>query len=189
MLEKVKDQRTSELLKKFIAYGRGTLLSIRFERISKICLRGHMKVIQRHGSIRVGNYTTFWPRVKLSCAGRSKHEPAKIQIGRRCSIGDRTEIHAGRSVSIGNEVIIAWDCVIMDRDYHSTANGLENTEPVIIENRVWIGCRSILLKGITIGEGAVIAAGSVVTKDVPPYTLVAGNPAREIKKVEGWLRA
>jgi len=185
-IDKVKRHGTGEILKKIFGYGRGALLSLKFEKISKICVRGHIIVKKRHGSIQVNDFTTFWPGVKLSCVGRSKDDPAKIQIGHRCSIGDRTEIHAGKNVSIGNEVIIAWDCVVMDRDYHSTANGLEIGKPVIIENRVWIGCRSMLLKGITIGEGAVIAAGSVITKDVPPYTLVAGNPAKEIKKVKGW---
>ena len=58
-----------------------------------------------------------------------------------------------------------------------------NTKEIIIKNNAWIGMRSIILKGVTIGEGAIVAAGSVVTKDVPPYTLVAGNPAVIKKKL------
>lgn len=185
-IKKMKRQGTGEIIKKLIGYGRGTLLSLKFEKASKICVRGHIIVTKRHGSITVNDYTTFWPRVKLSCVGRSKSDLAEIQIGTGCSIGDRTQIHCGRNISIGNGVIIAWDCVIMDRDYHSTSAGMETIRPVIVQDNVWIGCRSILLKGITVGEDAVIAAGSVVTKDVQPYTLVAGNPAKEIKSVEGW---
>ena len=111
---------------------------------------------------------------------------AQITIGSKCSIGDRTEIHCGNRISIGDDVIIAWDCNILDRDYHSTDNGVEVTSPVHIGNRVWIGCRAIILKGVTIGDGAVIAAGSVVTKNVLPNSLVAGNPAEFKKEVTGW---
>jgi acetyltransferase-like isoleucine patch superfamily enzyme len=55
--------------------------------------------------------------------------------------------------------------------------------PVIIGNSVWIGVNSTILKGVTIGEGSVVGAGSVVTKDVPPWTIVAGNPARVIREI------
>ena len=55
--------------------------------------------------------------------------------------------------------------------------------PVIIEDKVWIGTRSIILKGVTVGEGAIVGAGSVVTKDVQPWTVVAGNPAQKIKEL------
>jgi acetyltransferase-like isoleucine patch superfamily enzyme len=56
-------------------------------------------------------------------------------------------------------------------------------KPVKINDRVWIGFNSIILKGVTIGEGGIVGAGSVVTKDVPPYTIVAGNPARVIREI------
>ena len=58
------------------------------------------------------------------------------------------------------------------------------SRPVVIEDDVWIGFKSSILKGVTIGRGAVVAAGSMVTKDIPPYTLVAGNPAVVIKHLE-----
>ena len=74
----------------------------------------------------------------------------------------------------------------MDRDYHSTLQESEVLRPITIGNNVWIGCRAIILKGVTIGEGAVVAAGAVVTKDVAPFMLVAGNPARVIREVKGW---
>ena len=57
------------------------------------------------------------------------------------------------------------------------------TKPIIIEDDVWIGFNSIILKGVTIGKGAIIAAGSVVTKDIPPFSMVAGNPAKIIKTI------
>lgn len=74
----------------------------------------------------------------------------------------------------------------MDRDYHKLNNDTEKTSPIHIGNHCWIGCNCIVLKGVTIGDGAVVAAGSVVTKNIPPNTLVAGNPAKIIKENVSW---
>jgi acetyltransferase-like isoleucine patch superfamily enzyme len=62
------------------------------------------------------------------------------------------------------------------------------SEPVIIEDDVWIGTRCMILKGVTIGRGSVVGAGSVVRRDVPPYSLMAGNPARRVASIDGWTR-
>jgi acetyltransferase-like isoleucine patch superfamily enzyme len=174
------------VLSRCFSYGRGWIISSKFEKRSLISVKGPLSIIRKNGTISVGESTVFWPGVKLSCFGKYKGNRARIKIGRRCSIGDRSEIHAGSRVEIGNDVIIAWDCVIMDRDYHSTEKRHEITEAVIIKEKVWIGCKSIILKGVKIGEGAIVGAGSVITKDVDKYTLVAGNPARFIKPVKGW---
>ena len=69
----------------------------------------------------------------------------------------------------------------MDRDFHPLDQGEEIRRPVHIGKNVWIACQVTILKGVTIGEGAVVAAGSIVTRDVPPYTVVAGNPAKIVK--------
>jgi len=147
-------------------------------------MRG-VRVIKREARITIGQRTCLWPRVKFDCCGR-KDRPARLEIGNGCSIGDRTEIHCQEKISIGDNTIIAWDCVIMDTDYHSVDGGPAHTKPVIIGRGVWIGCRVIILKGISIGDNAIIAAGSVVTKNVPPGALVAGNPAIIKKQVSGW---
>ena len=76
---------------------------------------------------------------------------------------------------------------LTDYDYHSLSMNTPKSKPIIIQDDVWIGRRAIILKGVTIGEGAVVAAGSIVTKDVPPHTLVAGNPAKIIKKEVNWI--
>lgn len=139
----------------------------------------NVRILRRRGAIRIGRRSKLWPGVKLSAtaAGQS---PAEIYIGAYSSIGDRTEIHAGQSVTIGDRVLISWDCVILDRDYHGTSSSPESIAPVTIEDDVWIGCRAIILKGVTLGKGCVVAAGAVVTKSVPPGAIVAGNPARAI---------
>lgn len=133
----------------------------------------------------------------------------KIRIGDRCYIGGSTNLISIDEISIGNDVIISYGCTIYDHNSHSIDwndrkndvlniidafqngnNFIENkdwrnvkTEKVKICDKVWIGFDVVILKGVTIGEGAVIGARSVVTKDVPPYTVVAGNPATIVKKV------
>ncbi|MGZ4106010.1 MAG: DapH/DapD/GlmU-related protein, partial [Tumebacillaceae bacterium] len=80
-----------------------------------------------------------------------------------------------------------WDVQLMDTDFHRISANAVNTKKITIGNNVWIGCRVMILKGVTIGDGAVIAAGSVITKDVPPYTVVGGNPARVLKENVNWV--
>lgn len=139
-----------------------------------------VRVMKNNGTISLGDRVFLHRYVKLSAYG------GRIEIGSNSYIGDRTEIHAGELVKIGNGVNIAWDCNILDRDYHAFNGEQEVIKPVVIEDNVWIGVGSLILKGVTIGEGAVVAAGSVVTRDVPPKCLVAGNPAKIIKENVRW---
>lgn len=133
------------------------------------------------------------------------------------SIGNNTFIGGGLFVSaceivIGSDVMFSWGCTVMDNDAHSLLweerkndvkewkRGLDENKigayknwenvkraKIEIKDKVWVGFNCIILKGVTIGEGAVVASGSVVTKDVPDYTLVAGNPANVIKHLKQLL--
>lgn len=172
--------------KKIIYYIQGYLTSILcLNKRTWICQVGKVKIFKQNADIIIGQRTWLWPNVKLACNG-IKGNTAKLKIGERCSIGDRTQIHCANSITLGDEVLIAWDCNILDTDYHSIEGEKEKTAPINIGNRVWIGCRVIITKGVNIGDGAVLAAGSVITKDVPPNALVAGNPAKVKKQVRGW---
>lgn len=162
------------MVKKIRLGGSGALLR---------CEKG-VRVMKNNGAIIVGRRVFLHRHVKLSASGAG--EKAVIEIGDKSYIGDNTEIHAGKSVKIGSGVNIAWGCSIMDRDYHKFCSDKESVKGVVIENHVWIGCNCTVLKGVTIGEGAVIAAGSVVTKSVPPRTLAAGNPAKVIRENVTW---
>lgn len=124
--------------------------------------------------VEVADHVKIWPNVKLSVNGTAEN-PARLVMGEGVSLGDRTEIHVGKEITIGNYSVISWDCCILDRDYHCFNSESENKRPVHIGNHVWIGCRCIICKGVTIGDGAVIAAGSVVTHDVAPNTCVGGE--------------
>ncbi|WP_438349493.1 acyltransferase [Paenibacillus sp. FA6] len=110
---------------------------------------------------------------------------AEIIIGDCTYINRRTEVMSKASVTIGKSCAISWDVVISDTDYHEIV-GTSSTKPIVIGDEVWIGCKSTILKGVTIGNGAVVAAGSVVTKDVEPYSLVGGIPAKVIKRNIRW---
>lgn len=97
-------------------------------------------------------------------------------INSKCRLDNRGGIQIGEKVSISQEVIV----LTADHDLNSPDFEGRSRE-VVIEDYVWIGTRAIILPGCTLGKGAVIAAGAVVTKDVPPYAVVAGTPARVVK--------
>jgi len=90
---------------------------------------------------------------------------------------------ARRSIIIGNNVSLSMGVWIwtLEHDPQDPLYGIKGG-PVVIEDYAWISCRTVILPGVTIGEGAVVAAGSVVTKDVPPFAIVGGVPARVIGK-------
>ena len=149
-----------------------------------IFIHGKLRMLLSNYRLYIGNYVRIWPDVKLSVQG--KVSSAVLVLGDNVSIGDRTEIHCGKKITIGDNTLISWDCCILDRDYHALNSENEVTKSVIIGRNVWVGCRSMILKGVTVGDGAVIAAGSVVTKDVPENCLVAGNPAKVIATDVVW---
>lgn len=117
---------------------------------------------------------------------------AFFHSGRNITIGDNSGIGINAFLSgrviIGNNVMMGPDVVILtqnhkfDRlDIPMLEQGFKDEQPVTICDDVWIGVRTIILPGVTVGKGAIIAAGAVVTKDVPEYAIVGGNPARVIK--------
>lgn len=116
---------------------------------------------------------------------RTVADGAMIVIGDNVGVSGCT-ISAAKSIIIGSRVLIGSGALIMDNDAHSLraderAVGVKGAAaPVVIEDDVFIGARAIVLKGVRIGKGAVIGAGAVVTKNVPEFTIVAGNPARKI---------
>ncbi len=125
----------------------------------------------------------------------------QIKIGTYCFVGEGARIWSAELIQIGDRVLISHGVNIYDNDTHPVSPLLRHQQfksiisgahpldidlkekPVFIEDDVLIGSSATILKGVTIGEGAVVGAGSVVTRDVPPYTIVAGNPARVIREI------
>lgn len=132
-----------------------------------------------------------------------------VTIGNNVFVGKNVRFFSRNNIKIGNDVMIAENVTFYDHNSHSLnwKDRLYDTQsltqaksseervkiknwnnvldaPIFIDNNVWIGMDSLILKGVTIGEGAIIGARSVVTKDVAPYTCVAGNPAVFIKDLE-----
>ncbi len=125
----------------------------------------------------------------------------RITMGSYCYVGEYSKIWSAAEITIGDRVLIAHNSNIFDTTTHPlnpaerhrqfvaiVTSGHPTTlnlrsEPVVIEDDVWIGCNVVILMGVTIGRGAIVGAGSVVTKSVPPHVLVAGNPARIVREL------
>lgn len=145
----------------------------------------------------------------LGCSFIFESDKGEIEIGNNTFINMGSEIIARNKISIGNNVMISWGCTFYDHNSHSLdwkerVKDLEKTilsynkkldllndknwgvvkcAPIKIEDKVWIGFGCTILSGVTIGEGAVIGAHSVIRKDVEPWTVVVGNPAQVVKKL------
>lgn len=150
---------------------------------------------EQRGLIQIGKHCRIFGRLQSQGEG-------KIQIGDHTCIYERTTIGSVNSITIGNCVMISNHVHIYDNNNHPTSpevrhrmctEGFEgdawswrhsDSAPIVIEDDVWIGEYSAILKGVTVGKGSVVASHAVVTKDVPAYTIVAGNPARVVKYLE-----
>jgi virginiamycin A acetyltransferase len=134
------------------------------------------QIARRPGQIVIGAYTYGRPKVRFAVSG------SNLSIGRYCSIADGVEIMLG-----GNhrtEWVTTYPFPALPRLWPESV-GLDGSHvsrgDIVIGHDVWLGSQSLILSGVTIGHGAVVAARAVVTKDVPPYAIVAGNPARVVR--------
>lgn len=153
-------------------------------------------------------YLVIGDNTMLSCQITFESKEGQIVIGNNSFIGS-SQLICRDKITIKNNVFIAWGCCIYDHNSHSLdfkdrqnditqqledykkgLNFIENknwdvvkSSPILIKSNAWVGMNCIILKGVTIGEGAIVAAGSVVTKDVPDWTVVGGNPAKVIREL------
>ena len=133
------------------------------------------------------------------CAVHFERDNAFLRVGKNSFIGG-SDLIVSAGISVGDNVLISSGCLIQDHDSHSTEAALRRADvkawvegrpkdwssvkcsQIVIEDDVWVGARAILLEGVTIGHDSIVGAGAVVTKDVPPYATVAGNPARRVDR-------
>lgn len=152
----------------------------------------HVGIREANGRVTLGHLCEIHDRVVLSAVAKPDQPPAALTIGDLTSIWYGTVISARHEIVIGRECAISWNCSILDNDMHrvvergDTVRGADRSPRVHIGDHVWIGASSVVLKGVTIGANAVVAAGSLVTNDVPANTLVAGAPAKVIREIDGW---
>ena len=179
---------------------------IRRDRKRKMFFRcatvGEGTVITENASISVGNGSVTIGKDCHISAGFVCQSRGQIRVGDRLFAGGSTVIGAVDRIEIGDDVIISNHVHIYDNNNHPTEpeKRLAMTQslnfhgplwkwdqaasaPIVIGNNVWIGEYSAILKGVTVGEGSIVAAHAVVTKDVPPYCIAAGNPARVVKRL------
>lgn len=132
---------------------------------------------------KVGKNVTFYPGIKINPAN-------KISLGDNVDLAWGVLITTGGSVEIGDRTLVGYGTKILSANHvippnHEKIFGAGHIpKKIVIHNDVWIGANCVIVAGVTIGEGAVVAAGSVVTKDVPPFAIVGGVPAKIIKMRE-----
>ena len=103
-------------------------------------------------------------------------------------VNERSQILSYSLIEIGSDCAIGCDVIIRDYDFHKLdMDSYEVSKPIHIGNHVWIGQRAMILKGVSVGDGAVVAAGAIVTRDVPANCLVAGVPAKVIREHVNWI--
>jgi galactoside O-acetyltransferase len=148
------------------------------------------------GVVRIGEASL------INCRIDFDSPEGQVLIGNRCFVG-ASHLVCHTRITLGDDVVISWGVTLVDHDSHSVhwserqhdvanwARSVKHWEsvqiaPVFICDRVWVGFGASILKGVTVGEGAVVAARAVVTKNVPPYTVVAGNPARVVRHLDSF---
>lgn len=171
------------IFKKIFSRFKGRCFCLRTKNHKSKRIKIHGKVFLRQkpniilgNNISIYNNVIFWG-------------PGKINIGNNCAIGDNVIIYSSTDggVNIGSNSLIAANSYIIDQDHSFKREQLirlqkMNTKKIIIGDDVWVGANSTILKGVIIGDGAVVGANSLVNKNVEPYTVVGGVPAKELKK-------
>lgn len=158
-------------------------------------------------------YLTLGNDSMLNCVISFESDKGEVVIGDKTFIGN-SHIICRTRIEFQDNIFVAWGCYFYDHDSHSInyrdritdieqqlkdyRSGIDfianknwdvvNSAPIKICSHAWIGMNCTILKGVTIGEGAIVGAGSVVTKDVEPWTIVGGNPAKKLKDIPEELR-
>lgn len=180
---------------KILSFINGLALPVAYRR--SWVLRGRPIIIKRrHSLIRIGEHFIACSDPRCNSLGvsqpvfiRTNEHGASIIIGNNVGMSGCT-ISAHKSITIGDRVLIGSGALIMDSDAHSLDAAARRTgaggeaKPVVIEDDVFVGARAIILKGVRLGRGAIVGAGAVVSKNVPEYCIVAGNPARVVRQIE-----
>lgn len=144
--------------------------------------------VQGRGRLIVGDDVLLDGKISFTFAARFSETPT-LRIGSRTGIGHQCTFVVARAITIGDDCRIASGAMFRDSPGHPIEPEArrrgeppppESIQPIVLEDNVWIGARAIVQGGVRIGEGSVVASGAVVLSNIPPFSLVAGNPARRI---------
>ncbi|HVF04194.1 MAG TPA: acyltransferase [Frankiaceae bacterium] len=151
--------------------------------------RGRLPVVHADGRIVLGRgFSTRSAQARVEIGAGVGGE---LVVGDGVFLNQGANVFAAVSVRIGDHTRLADHATVYDTDFHPVGPGAKREAPVVIGRNVWVGRSAVVLPGVTIGDHAVVAAGAVVTKDVPPRSVVAGNPARVVSTFEcpdDWVR-
>lgn len=180
-----------------INYIRSLWRKKQFKVVGQAVLFQKIELLKGPEYISIGNQTSFEKDLYLTAwdsyqaNNDIQHFTPEIKIGSNCHFGAFNHITAVNSIEIGDNILTGKNVTITDNSHGSTEPEHLSIEPILrplvskgpvkIGNNVWIGDKATVLPNVTIGDGAVIAANAVVTKDVPAYSVAAGNPAKVIK--------
>jgi acetyltransferase-like isoleucine patch superfamily enzyme len=192
-----------KVLRKALRVPARALESLEVLRKAEGCVMG--EGVHLHPPSRIGNFQaepgsiTLGPHCEVLGELVVLAHGGRIRVGASCFIGECSRIWSAESITIGDRVLISHNVNIHDNNSHSLSAYMRHlhfekifaaghpkvledvpSAPVVIEDDAWIGFNATILKGVTIGKGAIVGAASVVTKDVAAYSIVAGNPARVI---------
>jgi acetyltransferase-like isoleucine patch superfamily enzyme len=150
--------------------------------------------VDHHLNIEIGDDCYIMGTITLL------NSKAKVKIGNRVFIGPGTTLFCYKDIEISDDIMVSWGCTLIDTNAHSLKWeerkndvidwikgpahknwSVVESKPVLLQSKCWIGFNSIITKGVIVGEGGIVASGSVVTKSVDPFTVVGGNPATFIK--------
>lgn len=159
----------------FIKYLATVIEAILVRRIATyIPCRELRNVIYRICRARVGSNSRIYLGVQI-------RQSKNLVIGNNCNILDQCILDAAGGLTMGNDVSVSFGCYLISGSHNiNDPYFAADFAPIVVKDHVWIGAHATVLKGVTIGEGAVVCAGAVVTKDVPPYAIVGGVPAKVI---------
>lgn len=183
--------RIFNIISRIIRYLRSVIVSQIFKYCGRSVRFRKIGLINQPKYISIGDFTSFGDDIYLTAWKEITDITPCLNIGSHCNFGAMNHITCANSITIGDNLLTGKWVTISDNNHGNTEllmlkqrpldRPIMSNGPIIIGKNVWIGDKATILSNVSIGDGAIIAANAVVTKDVPAYSVVAGNPARVTK--------